>query len=209
MKPTQVHIVRNRSSREGAKPKLIFLHDTEGGTIESVLVEFDNPDAEASAHVINNRKGQSARAVRDSEKAWSECEYNRLSLSIEQAESFASESKRQWFTSHDKQLSNTAAWCAEWSIKYGIPLRKGIILGNTVAIIRSGIVQHKDAGSIGCGHSDCGPGYPQRYVVRLAKLIVEEHHLGRPHSKQATRLRRRINRQRKRYGLEPFHAPHK
>jgi N-acetylmuramoyl-L-alanine amidase len=207
VKPTHTSIVKNQSSREGGRPKLIVLHTTEGGTFESLINEFNNSESEASSHVANNARGESIRFVRDQAKSWSVCSYNPYTLNIEQI-AFAKFSKKEWFTSQDKQLSNTAAWCAEWSIKYGIPLRKGLASGITLWIQRSGIVQHKDLGTLGCGHSDCGSGYPQRYVTRVARLIVEEHHLGRPHSRTANRLRRLVNRQRKHYGLHPFTAPH-
>lgn len=206
MKPTHTSIVRNQSSREGGRPKLIVLHTTEGGNFESLINEFNDPGSQASSHVANDFEGTSIRFVKDDAKAWTCCSYNPYTLNIEQL-AFAKFSKKEWFTKHDKQLSNTAAWCAEWSIKYGIPLRKGLASGFTLWIQRSGIVQHKDLGTLGCGHSDCGPNYPQRYVTRVARLIVEEHHLGRPHSRTANRLRRQVNRQRQRYGLHPFHAP--
>lgn len=206
MKPTITTTVANRSSREGGRPKLLVLHTTEGGTIQSVIAEFNDNASQASSHVVNNAQGESARLVPDSEKSWSVCSYNPFTLNIEQC-GFAAMSKEEWFKNANKQLSNTAAWLAEWSVAHDVPLRKGIASGSTLRIFRTGIVQHKDLGTLGCGHSDCGSGYPQGYVTKLARLIVEEHHLGRPHGKTASRLRRSLNRQRRHYGLPEFTEP--
>lgn len=207
MKPTYTRIVRNRSSREGGRPKLIVLHTTEGSDdLLGLAAYFDQSSTQASAHAANNAKGESIRMVPDAEKSWAVCSYNPYVLNLEQC-GFASLAKEVWFHQHDKQLSNTAAWCAEWSVAYGIPLRRGSASSSTLRIYRTGVVQHKNLGSLGCGHSDCGDGYPQRYVVRLARLIVLEHHLKEPGSKRTNKLRKQINRQRKRYGLAPFASP--
>lgn len=208
MKPTYKRIVRSRSSREGVKPVLIALHTTEGpgDDLQGLASYFDNVENLASSHVANNHLGQSIRMVPDWELAWSCSGYNPYTLNIEQM-AFASYSKAVWFARCDKQLSNTAAYLAEWSVGYGIPLRKGRASGSFILIARSGVVQHKDLGTVGGGHSDCGSGYPQRYVVRLARLIVLEHHNKEPNSKEAVRLRKKINRQRKKYALHPFQSP--
>jgi hypothetical protein len=210
VKPTYKRIVRSRSSRNGIKPVLLVLHTTEGpgDALLGLASYFDNIENQASSHVANNHLGESVRMVPDFEKAWTCSGYNSLTLNIEQM-GFASSNKAQWFKRCDKQLSNTAAWLAEWSVAYRIPLRKGRASSSFISVSRSGVVQHKDLGTVGGGHSDCGSGYPQRYVVRLARLIVLEHHLGTPDSKEALRLRKRINRQRKRYGLHPFKSPAK
>jgi N-acetylmuramoyl-L-alanine amidase len=206
MKATKEHLVRNRSSREGGRPKLLVLHTTEGGgTIDSLASWFDNPSSGGSSHIGIDDVGHSIRMVPDSEKAWTQCSYNPYCLSIEQI-GFASFSKQDWFK-RDKQLKATAQWLAFWSHKYGIPLRSGRASSSTLEIGRSGVVQHKNLGTVGCGHSDCGSGYPQRYVVRLANLILIEHYQKQPNSSKAARLRRKVNRQRKRFALAPYKAP--
>lgn len=206
MKATFTKIVSNRSSREGGRPKLIVLHTTEGGDHHNDILDiasfFDQPSTQASAHVVNNNLGESCRMVNDDEKSWAVCSYNPYTLNLEQI-GFASFTRKDWFR-RDKQLLNSAAWCADWSINHSIPLRHGLGNSSSLSIRRSGIVQHKDLGSVGCGHSDCGSGYPQRYVTLVARLIVEEHHLGRPNSGKAKRLRKILNVTRKHYGLPPF-----
>lgn len=210
MKPTFTKLVRNQSSREGAHPVLAVLHTTEGpgNNLKGLAAFFDRVSTQASSHVANNELGESIRMVDDNMKAWTCAGYNRYTWNIEQM-GFASTTKEAWLKLRNKQLTNTAAWLAYCNVELGIPLRKGRASGSVVFIARSGVVQHKDLGNIGGGHTDCGSGYPMAYVLRLSRLIVEEHHLGRPHSRRAQRLRKKVNRQRRRYGLDEFTEPRK
>lgn len=196
--------VRNQSSRENGSspPKLIVFHTTEGGNIDSLIAQFNDPDSNSSTHMITAQNGEIIQCVPDSQKAWTCCSFNSYTLNIEQI-AFASDNRREWFKRHDQLLAG-AKLIAHWSIKHGIPLRRGIILPGQLAVSRTGIVQHKDLGQIGCGHSDCGNGFPQGYVTRLAQLIVAEHYRGHHNTKAAIKLRRKLNRQRKRYGLKPL-----
>jgi hypothetical protein len=163
-----VRHVRNHSSRNGAKPVLIVLHSTEGLNVDGLsdlkgLGDwFDNPAAEASAHVATDAEGNSARYVDDSLKAWSCVFYNSVSLNIEQV-GFATQ-----FGWPDAQLQETARWVARWSIKYGIPIRQGHVSLDG-RIIESGVVQHSDLGNLGGGHHDCGVHYPASEVRRIAR----------------------------------------
>lgn len=202
MKFDRTENVNNQSSREGGRPKLIVLHTTEGGNPDSLVAEFNDSNSDASAHVITTSNGELIRCVPDSRKAWTVCSFNPYTLNIEQI-GFASYTRHDWFE-RIEQLNAAAKLCAYWSQIHHIPLRKGIVLPGQLAIARTGIVQHKDLGGIGCGHSDCGSGYPQGYVTRLAQLIVVEHYENRRSSKQAIKLRKKLNRQRKRYKLKPL-----
>lgn len=210
VKPTLTKIVRNQSSREGAHPVLAVLHTTEGpgDDLLGLASFFDQTATQASSHVANNSKGESVLMVHANMKAWTCAGYNRYTWNIEQM-GFAANSRETWFKLHGKQLTNTAAWLAYCNVELGIPLRRGLASGTQVRIFRTGVVQHKNLGSIGGGHSDCGSGFPMGYVIRLARLIVEEHHFGRPHSKTARRLRNRVNRTRRRYSLPEFGEPRK
>jgi hypothetical protein len=168
LKPERVHYVRNKSSRHGAKVDTIVLHITVSGNlagmrdIDAVLNWFDNPAAQASAHVINDREGHDARAVRDTDKAWACAEWNSRSVSLEQVENNVNRTREQWLTGSKAQLENTATWVAFWSDKFGIALthRKG-----------NGVCQHSDLGMPGGGHSDCGAGYPIDWVIKRARVI--------------------------------------
>jgi len=79
-----------------------------------------------------------------------------------------------------------------------VPLEKGEVSGS--AITRAGVFQHKDLGISGSGHSDCGDGYPEGYVILLAKFfIAHKLHPTAPHTK---RLAKEINNIRHHYGVK-------
>lgn len=204
MKPDLITNVANQSSREGGRPHLMVLHTTEGHNAPGLTdlvgleAEFNDPSSEASSHVATDGDGNIARYVPDKMKAWTVCSFNPYTLNIEQV-GFASSTRKEWFEK-PLQLKAAAVILAEWSIAWGVPLQNAKI-GSGLEIKRDGVCQHKDLGSTGCGHTDCGPGYPQGYVIRLAQLIVEEHHNNQPNSQKAKRLRTRLNMTRRRYKL--------
>lgn len=160
-------LVRNRSSRGGVRPTLIVLHSTEGANVKGLgdLVGlggwFNNPKAQCSSHVATDAEGNSARYVRDGEKAWTQAHYNPVSLSIEQVGRAAQTS---W---SDAQQRETARWIAHWCKLHGIPVRKGRVAGGRV--IRSGIVRHSELGALGGAHHDPGKAFPMRRVLALAR----------------------------------------
>jgi hypothetical protein len=165
-RPEVTKIVRNQSSRNGVKPRVIVLHSTESherpglSDLQGLGSWFDNGSAQASSHVGNDAEGNDARFVADDRKAWTQGQENPRCLSIEQI-GFARESRKQWLD-QPKQLRNTAEWIAYWSKKYGIPIRKST---------QHGVCQHTDFPSQ--SHTDCGPGYPFDHVLSLAREIAD------------------------------------
>lgn len=164
--------VCNKSSREGVKPAIIVLHSTESanipgpGDLQSVWHWFNNPSADASSHVITDAEGQSARCVADEDKAWTCAGFNSVSLNIEQI-GYAAQG--QWV---DAEIDETARWIAKWSIKHGIPIERGKVVGS--AVVKAGILLHSELGSIGGGHSDPGGAYPLGRVIERAKSIRKQ-----------------------------------
>ena len=154
-----------QSSRGGVKPKLIVLHDTEGGNVGGVsdltgLGQFFNRTAtQASSHVGVDAEGISARYVSDGAKAWTQASFNPQSLSIEQI-GFASQ--LGW---PEAQLRKTAQYIAYWSKEYGIPIRQSTT---------HGVCEHKHLGAAGGGHTDCGPRFPFDRVLKLAREFAEQ-----------------------------------
>jgi|GEM_PF-2004008 len=205
MKPEVKHNVRNQSSRDGKRPRLIVLHTTEGhnrpgvGDLSDLANFFDRADVEASSHVANDAEGHDARMVPDDRKAWTQSSFNPVCLSIEQI-GFASTKRAEWAKQASRQLYNTAGWIAYWSGKHDIPIRRGI--GVAGAAVRSGVVSHAQLGIAGGGHVDPGSGYPFRYVLRLARLIRLEAE-GKKGTPAYDKARRKVNRIRKHYGLKP------
>jgi hypothetical protein len=178
---------KHYSSREGGRIHLLVLHTTEGtGTLATLKGIFENE--EASAHYGVDAKGNIARYVNDQFKAWTECNFNPVGLSLEQI-SFAAFTRTHWFMERHAQLEAAATWLVYGHIHYGVPLRKGEVAGG--GIVRDGIVQHRDLGLIGCGHSDCGDGYPQDYVTLLARYYVA--HKLHPTAPYTLRLQKEIN----------------
>jgi hypothetical protein len=117
-------------------------------------------------------------------------------LSLEQI-GFAEFPKSEWFKRHD-QLHGAAEFLTYGHVNYGVPLRKGAVSGG--GITRDGVFQHRDLGLIGCGHSDCGDGYPEGYVILLARFYVA--HKLHPRAPYALRLRKEINNIRRHYGVK-------
>lgn len=167
-----VRISSNKSPRYGKVPKILVLHSTESRNVEGtsdlvgVASWLCNPAAKASAHVIVDSDGQSARIVQDEFAAWSCANYNAESLNIEQV---GSASQTHWPV---EELRETARWLALWSLRHDIPLRRGrVLLGK---VVRKGVVTHAQLGAVGGGHTDPGSGYPVKRVIELAKQIRKE-----------------------------------
>lgn len=202
MKVDYTHITSHQSSREGARIHGLVLHTTEGGdspggSPPSDLVTLGNifDGEEASSHLGVNVNGKFARYVEDAAKAWTVCNFNPMTLNLEQI-GFASFSTSDWFKRHD-QLHGAAEFLQYGHEHYGVPIRPGRVSGGGIA--RDGVFQHKDFGITGCGHTDCGPGYPQRYVELLARYFVAFHN--NKASRTTASLARKANRYRKRYGI--------
>lgn len=206
MRIDYTHITPHQSSREGARIHGLVLHTTEGGDsprgdadLKTLGSVFDNE--EASAHIGVNVKGKFGRYVEDSAKAWAVCNFNQVTLSLEQI-GFAAFSKEEWFKRHD-QLHGAAEFLAYGHTHYGVPLRKGNVSGG--AIVTPGVFQHKDLGESGSGHSDCGDGYPEGYVILLARYFIA--HKLHPTSHHAEHLRREINGIRHVHKVKPLPKP--
>lgn len=164
--------VANQSDRSTGVPlNLIVLHSTEShnrpgnADLAAIVGWFDNPEAQASSHVIVDADGNSARCVPDAQKAWTCSSFNSASLNVEQI-GYASEGRKAWRRNW-KELRETARWIARWSHRHHIPIRRGSVSGSVV--IRSGVVSHASLGAAGGGHHDPGD-YPFRRVLLLARL---------------------------------------
>lgn len=158
----------NYSSRSGATPRLLVLHTTEGSMSYQDLGNFFKGDVGASSHVgIDNKvRGTIGEYVSHGNKAWTVCNANSVSLNAEQC-GYASWSKDKWLNEQSTLLHNTADWLREEASRYGIPLVK--LTASQAQSGGRGVCQHRDLGSWGTGHSDCGNGYPIDDVLSWAK----------------------------------------
>lgn len=205
-KPAYIHPTPHQSSREGARIHGLVLHTTEGGDdphgsppadLVTLGRVFDGE--EASAHLGVNLRGEFGRYVEDGRKAWAVCNFNAVTLSLEQI-AFAHFSREEWMRHRQAQLHGAAEFLAYGHIHYGVPLQPGEVSGS--AIVRPGIFQHSDLGISGSGHSDCGPGYPQGYVTELAQYFIADRL--DPRSLHTQRLLRKLNALRAHYGIGPL-----
>lgn len=196
MNAEQMLLDRHYSSREGGRVHLLVLHTTEGsGTLETLHSIFEGE--EASSHYGIDARGRIAQFVRDRDKAWTQCNFNPVCLSAELI-AFAEFSRTEWFVERHDQLEGAARFLAYGHTHHGVPLRQGEVAGG--GVVRDGVVQHKDLGLIGCGHSDCGPGFPQAYVILLARYyIAHALHAAAPHT---VRLKKEVNNVRRHYGVK-------
>jgi hypothetical protein len=156
----------NYSSRGGAAVRLICIHTAEGSrTIESLGSFFANPAAGVSSHTGADDKADTVgEFVRRDYKSWTAAEFNPVAVQIELC-AFAAWSPAEW-ANHPNMLANCAAWIAEEAAAFGIPivaLSPGEAQGGG-----RGVCQHRDLGSRGGNHSDCGNGFPFAQVLAMA-----------------------------------------
>jgi N-acetyl-anhydromuramyl-L-alanine amidase AmpD len=163
--------VVNQSARTGSIAAIV-LHDTEShdragaSDIQAIGDFFNRSSVQASSHICIDQEGNTARYVPDDRKAWHCAGYNSQTLGIEQI-GFATFTEAVWKRQRLAQLKKTAKWCAWWSKKYGIPIRRGQVSSGVVT--RKGILMHSELGTIGGGHHDPGAGYPIWLVLRMAQ----------------------------------------
>jgi N-acetyl-anhydromuramyl-L-alanine amidase AmpD len=157
---------RNFSSRLGARPTAIAIHSTEGADIPNSVQDldglrnwFNNPAAQASAHLGIDGDGHAYRMVADEFKAWTILQLNPVTLNIEMV-GFASQAPNAW---EGRQVNKVAQYVAYWSHKYGIPIRHGLVrsVNGFPVVLRSGVITHKQLTDAGFGtHTDPGKNFP-------------------------------------------------
>jgi hypothetical protein len=165
-------IVRNKSSRNGVKPRLMVLHATVShnkkglSDLKAIGSWFDNPASQSSSHIGVDNEGNSARWVADADKAWTQAAYNSQSLSIEQI------LPGNGTEVTDAMYRETARWLARWAKKYNLRLRKARVVRGRVLL--SGVIRHSELGSEGGNHNDPGPNYNLAKVLRYARKYKRE-----------------------------------
>src|SRR3974390_2828925 len=156
----------NQSSRGGSSVRLIVLHSAEGAnSIESLGNFFKSTSAQVSSHAGADDKANTiGEYVKPGNKAWTAANANPVAVQIEMC-AFARWSAAEWAT-HPNMLSNVAAWIAEEAHRFGLPI---VALSPAQAQGSGrGVCQHRDLGSWGGGHSDCGDGFPMGQVLKMA-----------------------------------------
>jgi len=157
----------NQSSRQGANVRLLVLHTAEGAlTIESLGNFFSSSSAQASSHVgADDKVNTVGQYVHRNNKAWTQAAFNPVAVSMELC-AFSSWDLNEWHR-HPNMLANCAAWIAEECAHYGIPIEA--LTPNEAQGGGRGVCQHKDLGTEGGGHHDCGPDFPMQEVLTMAR----------------------------------------
>jgi len=153
----------------GGKKRLIVVHTMEGFTGSNGAYDcakyFQGNVGASSQVCVDNNRGKCWECVARGNGAWTQCNFNSVSVSIEQS-GYASWSRDKWLKEREPQLRNVADWIAEEAKKLGIPIKR---LNSSQAQGGSaGVCGHQDLGSTGCGHSDPGPNWPWDKVLEWA-----------------------------------------
>jgi hypothetical protein len=156
----------NYSSRGGSGVRLIVLHTAEGArTVESLGSFFADSGAGVSSHAgADDKPGMIGEYVKRGNKAWTQGEANPVAVSIEMC-AFAAWSTAEW-NQHGWIMDNTAKWIAEEAAYYDIPIKR--LSASEAQGNGRGVCQHRDLGTWGGNHSDCGNGFPMDEVLRKA-----------------------------------------
>jgi hypothetical protein len=157
------------SSRGGGSVRLIVLHTAEGArTIESLGNFFANEANQVSSHAgADDKPGTIGVYVERPSKAWTQGNANPVAVSLELC-GFAAWDSAEWHR-HPAMLDNTARWVAEEAAAFGVPITK--LTAAQAQGSGRGVCQHRDLGSWGGGHSDCGNGFPIDEVLAAARAI--------------------------------------
>jgi hypothetical protein len=155
----------------GSSKRLIVLHTTEGftgpnGMYDCAIYFQGNVGASSQVVIDNNHPGHICECVSAGNGAWTQCNYNSVSVSAEQC-GYASWSRSTWLNDKESLLRNTAQWIAEEAKRFGIPITE--LSSSQAQGGGRGVTYHSRLGSTGCGHSDPGDGYPLDVVLDWAR----------------------------------------
>jgi len=163
----------NASSRNGRRPRLIFVHRWGGGSYEGVIGWLQDPESKASAHVVyagetGPHAGDAAQLVKWAAKAWTQCELNPVGISVESADAI--------WNGHDPhgfaRLARLVALLCHLHLDACRPVSaQGIVAG------AHGFTRHADAGALGCGHPAC-PTTDHALWTQFAARVVAEYRRG-------------------------------
>lgn len=154
----------------GSTKRLIVIHTMEGFTGANGAYDcakyFQGNVGASSQVCVDNNRGTIWECVNRANGAWTQCNYNSVSVSMEQC-GYASWTRDYWLANRDAQLHNVADWIAEEAAHFGIPITD--LTSSQAQGGASGVCYHSDLGSTGCGHSDPGGGWPADLVLEWAR----------------------------------------
>ena len=166
---------RNRSSRNGHVPRVVFVHRWSGGTFDGVCSWFKTSSgADAvSSHLVyagelGRDAGRCAQMVAIADKAWTESLWNPIGISIECADAV-------WLGGDVAGFATTARIVAFLCHRYGIPPHE--LDAHAIAAGAAGFARHADGGAAGGGHTSC-PTTDLALWNQFAERVVLEYRHG-------------------------------
>lgn len=169
----RTRFVGNASSRGGARPTLIFLHQTvsreSGWASQDALTALAGRRSSGVSwhYAIGRSGGRCTYTVPLALKAWTQANANPWAVGIE-VEARGDEGSYVVGAGKAKLLG-VIRYAAR---RYGIPLRRGKVSPINCRPIRSGIVEHSDAGLCGGGHIDVTLGPSDEAAVIAAEARI-------------------------------------
>jgi hypothetical protein len=166
----RTRFVGNSSSRNGARPQIIYLHQTvsrERGwaSQDSLTGLASRRSSGVSWHLLVGRSdGRCTYTVPLALKAWTQANANPWGVGIE-VEAYGDEGAYVVGAGKDRLVSVVR----HVARRYDIPLRRGAVDGDCRPT-RSGLLEHSDAGRCGGGHIDVTlqPSDAASFIAQLA-----------------------------------------
>jgi hypothetical protein len=167
---TTYHASRTSGARMLSDVRLIVLHDTEGGTAESVARYFASPKAGGSTHLVVDNY-DCYRTLRNEEVPWGAPGANQQGFHIEQC-GYAKWSAPIWIRNTltlRRAAYKTAYHCQLFDIPPIFRKAAGLKAG------AAGITTHAECSkAFGGDHSDPGPFWPRRVFMQLVRGYYKE-----------------------------------
>ena len=108
----------------GSKKRLLVIHTMEGFTgpngAKDCAIYFQGNVGASSQVCIDNNRGKLWECVARDKGAWTQCNFNSVSVSMEQC-GYASWSRDKWLKEREPQLRNVADWIKEEVPEAGHP----------------------------------------------------------------------------------------
>lgn len=151
-------LVRNYSGRRGAPVLLGVIHwtgsrPTPGSPASGLAIVswFDQSAAQASSNYITDQDGRCWLVVAESQKAWTQANYNPWAISDEIVNQGV-----QPLLQNTRARATVVRLMRGWHARWRIPYRYARVTQSGCRVVRSGFLAHRDLGSCGGGHPDVG-----------------------------------------------------
>jgi Putative peptidoglycan binding domain/N-acetylmuramoyl-L-alanine amidase len=156
----------------GLNRRVIAFHTSEGSqTADSLRNWLTNPSSKVSYHFavdMSHGDNWAAQFVRDSDRAWAQANFNGQALSICfcTPSGAASGWSRDTWLSKGVMLTAAGRLAGELAAQFGIPRTQ--LSSSQAQGSSKGFCEHKNFGSGGGNHHDCGPGFPMDRILAIA-----------------------------------------